>query len=362
MRLSLLPVLALAACGGAAAPAKPAPPPALPVEVLVVAERTLGQEVRAGGTLQPAEIRPATSRVAGVAETVSFRAGDVVQAGQALVEIEPERFRIAVERAGAALRKAEAQVDEMRASLDRRERLDAQGTGMVPAEEMVAWRSRLAQALADVALARAGLAQAQLDARDAVIRAPLPGVVESRTVQPGQYLTAGTVVATQVQRLPLRLSARVATAEAALLRVGQAAQVRTTAGTVLAGRLTLVGAAADAGSRTVEVVAEVAEAPPAVVAGCFAELIALGSDAVSRPAVPQAALRATERGYQGFVAVDEQGRTVARVRLVGVGLRTADGWIEARSGIAAGERMVVGGADSLRDGQAIDPRPSAAGR
>lgn len=350
--------LVLAACGGAPPPPKAAPPP-LPVEVQVVAERVVGQEVRSGGTLQPAEIMQATSRVAGVAESVSFRAGDMVQAGQTLVEIEPERFRLAVERAEATLRKAEAQVAEMRASLDRRERLNAEGTGMVPAEELVAWRSRLEQAVADVVLAKAGLAQARLDAREAVVRAPLTGVVESRSVQIGQYLMAGTVVATQVQRLPLRLSARVATAEAARLAVGQAAQVRTTDGTLLTGRLVLVGAAADAGSRTVEVVAEIAAAPPGVVAGGFAELLALGSDATPRPVVPQAALRATERGYQGFVAIEEQGRTVARARIIAVGLRSPDGLVEARSGLAPGERVIINGADALRDGQAVEIRPAS---
>jgi membrane fusion protein (multidrug efflux system)/multidrug efflux system membrane fusion protein len=351
----LVTVLLLSACG-ASPPAGPHQTWSMPVEVQPIVERAVGQEVRAGGTLEPAEIVLVTTRVQGGAERVLFQAGDTVQAGQVLVEIEPERYRIAVDRARALQAKAEAQLAEMQASLDRREHLDAQSQGTITTEELVTWRSRLAQAQADVALAQAGLAQAQLDARDAGVRAPLTGVIESRSIKAGQYLPVGTVVATQVQRLPLRLSARVDTAEASLLVVGQAAQAWITTGQRLDGRIVLIGSAADAGSRTVEVIAEVATAPPTVVAGCFAELVALGSDAAPRPVVPQAALRATERGYQGFVAVEEGGRTIARARIIEAGRRTADGWVEVRSGVAAGELLVVNGADSLRDGQAIAAR------
>jgi len=352
-------VLLLSACG-ASPPDKPKQTWLMPVDVQPISERLVGREVRAGGTLQPAEIVLITTRVQGNAERVLFQAGDTVQAGQVLVEIEPERFRIAVDRAHAQQHKAEVQVAEMQASLERRELLDAQGQGQIPAEELGAWRSRLAQAQADVALAKAEMEQAQLDARDAGIRAQLAGVIESRSVKAGQYLAVGTVVATQVQRLPLRLSARVTTAEATMLAIGQAAQVCLTTGQCLDGHLVLIGTAADAGSRTVEVIVEVPTAPPTVVAGCFAELVALGSDAIPSLVIPQSALRATERGYQGFVAVEEGGRSIARARIIEAGLRTADGWVEARTGVAAGELLVVNGADSLRDGQAINPRPVSA--
>lgn len=344
----------LTACGGGTTTAKPKPAWRIPVQAQAISERLVGQEVRAGGTLEPAEVVQVTNRVAGIAESVTFHAGDAVQAGQTLVAIEPERFRIAVERAQAAELKAAALVSEMRASLARREELAATGQGMVPAEELVAWRSRLAQAEADVALSKAGKAQAELDARDATIRAPLTATIESRSVKPGQFLAVGTVVATQVQRLPLRLSSRVTTAEAGFLAVGQQVRVLPTTGGELAGRLVLVGAAADAVSRTVEVIAEVVAAPPSVVAGSFAELVALASSATPRPVVPQSALRATERGYQAFVVVEKNGGPVAQARIIATGLRTADGWVEARSGVVAGEQLIVNGADSLRDGQAVE--------
>ncbi|MEK7415227.1 MAG: efflux RND transporter periplasmic adaptor subunit [Planctomycetota bacterium] len=344
-------VCLLASCGDSI-DTKPKAAWHMPVVVQPVTERLVGQEVRAGGTLEPAEVVQVTNRVSGIAETITFHAGDVVQAEQVLVAIEPERFRIAVERARAAQLKAEAQVVESSAALARREKL---GRDMVPDEELVTWQSRLAQANADVALAKAGKAQAELDARDAIIRAPLSAIIESRSVKPGQFLPVGVVVATQVQRLPMRLSARVTTAEAAYLVAGQQVRVVPTAGGELVGKLVLVGAKADAGSRTVEVIAEISAAPDTVVAGGFAELVAIAHSAQQRPAIPQRALRTTERGYVAFVAVAEGDHHVARVRLVEVGLRSSDGWVEIRSGLTAGESLITVGADGIRDGQTVDP-------
>jgi multidrug efflux system membrane fusion protein len=301
-----------------------------------------------------------TNRMAGVVERVAFNTGDTVKAGQVLVEIEPERFRIAVERARAGLAKAEAQVAEARASLTRRVDLGAQGSGLVPAEELAAWRSRLAQAEADAALAATGLAQAELDARYATVRAPLAAIIESRSVRIGQHLDVGAVVATQVQRLPMRLRARVSAAEAGVLAVGHAVRVLPAAGAPLAGRIVLVGATADPASRTVEVVAEISEAPPGVVAGGFAELLATASCPRPQPAVPQAALRATDRGYVAFVVERDGERQVARTRRVEAGLRSPDGWVEIRARPAARATLIVRGADGLRDGQEVAPQESAA--
>lgn len=350
MRIAAVVIaICLAACG------KPAPvvkkPYRMPVLAAAVAVSPLAQEVRLGGSLDPAELVQITSRVSGVAEQVRFNEGDRVEAGQVLVEIEPQRYRVAVERALAGLAKAEAQVAEARASLARREELAARNADLVQAEELAAWRSRLAQAEADAALARAGAAQAELDAHDAMIRAPIGGAIETRSVRLGQHLAVGTVVATQVRRLPLRLRVRATVEEAALLRLGMAVSVQAGEAS-LVGHLVQVGSAAEAATRTVPVVAEIPEPPASVVAGGFAELrVSAGGD--ERLAVPAAALRATERGWIAYVIEGSGETAVARRRVVGVGLRSADGRVEIRSGLAAGEQLIVRGADALRDGQPV---------
>jgi multidrug efflux pump subunit AcrA (membrane-fusion protein) len=65
--------------------------------------------------------------------------------------------------------------------------------------------------------------------------------------------------------------------------------------------------------------------------------------------IPQTAIRPTDRGFLAFVVEDE----VARERVLELGLRTADGRVEVRSGLAAGESLVVRGAEALRDGAKV---------
>jgi len=60
-------------------------------------------------------------------------------------------------------------------------------------------------AAAEVSQAQAALAQARLNLRDALVRAPVSGIIQTRTVQTGQYVQLGTVLATLVQRDPLLL-------------------------------------------------------------------------------------------------------------------------------------------------------------
>jgi multidrug efflux pump subunit AcrA (membrane-fusion protein) len=69
----------------------------------------------------------------------------------------------------------------------------------------------------------------------------------------------------------------------------------------------------------------------------------------SAPVIPQTAIRPSERGFLAFVVEDG----VARERVLTLGLRTADGRVEVRDGLAAGETLVVRGAEALADGAAV---------
>ncbi len=91
---------------------------------------------------------------------------------------------------------------------------------MIPGEEIESWRTRQRTAEADVAEKKAALAQAELNLRDAYVRAPVAGLIETRRVQTGQYVQPGTVLATLVRREPLLLRFSVPAPEAASLRTG----------------------------------------------------------------------------------------------------------------------------------------------
>ncbi len=327
-------------------------PVRFPVEVQPVEERVVEYAISAVGSVEAFEQVVVTSRVAGVIEKTRFQEGDFVTPETVLVEIEPERFELAVRSARAALGRAEAALAEARSGLERRERLNQTDPDLVRAEEVDSWRARVAVAEADVAERRAGLELAELNARDARVRPPVSGIVQSRNLETGRYVQPGTVVATLVQRDPLLLRFRVPERNAIDLRVGQPVRfrVRGDSTTFHEGRIQLVSAAADPRDRMVNVTARiVSSADPSLRPGAFVEVEAPVGGRPAAPVVPQTAIRPSERGFLVYVVEDG----VARERVLELGLRTTEGQVEVRSGLKPGDLLVVRGAEALRDGAAV---------
>jgi len=65
--------------------------------------------------------------------------------------------------------------------------------------------------------------------------------------------------------------------------------------------------------------------------------------------VPEIAIRATERGFLAYVV---QG-AVAQERAVQLGMHTSSGFVEVTQGLAAGDSLVVLGAEPLSDGAPV---------
>jgi len=333
-------------------------PLAFPVEVAPVAAATVEYSIRAVGSVEAFEKVSVTARVAGVVERVRFQEGDNVGTDRVLAEIEPDRFRLALEAARAELAKAEAARDEARLGLERRQAVNAKNPDLVRAEEVDSWRTRLASAEAEVARARAAAQLAELNLRDALVRPPVAGVIQSRDVETGGYVQPGTVIATLLRRDPLLLRFRVPETEAAPLAAGMAARFSLRGGRpeVHAATLTLVAAAADPSDRMVEVTARVdAAASGDLRPGAFAEVTLPVGSPRSAPVIPQTAIRPSDRGFLAFVVAD--GR--AHERVLELGLRTADGRVEVLSGLAVGESLVIRGGEALADGAAVSVRPGA---
>ncbi len=347
--------LALAGCDGQASDAKrPARPEVrFPVETAPVAARSVEYSVRAVGSIEAFEEVAVTARVAGVVERVRFREGDIVTAATPLAEIEPERYSLATQAAQAALAKSQATADEARNGLERRQAVNVKNPDLVRAEEVDAWRTRVAAAAAEIQQARAALALAELNQRDAIVRSPLAGVIQTRSIETGQFVSPGTEIATLVRRDPLLLRFRVPQNEATPLAAGMLARFTLRAGSErrYSARIRLVGAAADSRDRMVAVTAEVDDpAREELRPGTFVEVEVPVGGVAAAAVIPQTAIRPSEHGFLAFVIEGD----VAHERVLELGLRTAAGEVEVRKGLAAGELLVVRGAEALRDGAKVD--------
>ncbi|MFP2900470.1 efflux RND transporter periplasmic adaptor subunit [Corallococcus sp. 4LFB] len=339
-------------------------PTQFPVEVAAVEARDVEYAVNAVGAVEAFESVQITARVPGALERVTFSEGQVVKKGDTLAEIEPARYAIAVRAAEAALQKAQAALVEAKAGAERRAEVNAQSPGLLPAEQLETYQARAATAQADVAAAKAVLDQARLNQRDAYVRAPMDGVLQTRTVQTGQYVQPGVVLATLLRREPLLLRFNVPAADVARITPGMPARftVRSEGGTYEAN-ITYVSASADAQSRMVAVTAEVTgEDARKLRPGAFATVSVPVESRGDSPVIPQTAIRPSERGFLAFVVEDSK----ARERILELGLRTPDGKVEVKEGLKAGETLVVRGAEALRDGVAVRveeerPKPKVVG-
>jgi multidrug efflux system membrane fusion protein len=305
-----------------------------PVEVHPVESRQVEYSVSAVGSLDAFERVSVTARVAGAIERVLFREGQLVQKDQTLAEIEPERYRLAVAAAEATLQEALAGKAEAEAGYARRQDASAKHPGLIRGEEIETWRTKVMSTAAQVS-------QAQ----------PVTGVIQTRTVETGQYVPIGTVLGTLQRRDPLLLRFQVEEKDATPLHPGNVANFTIADdATPHSARITHVAAAANQTSRMVDVTANVLDSNhPELRPGAFARVtIPIGSPRLA-PVIPQTAIRPSEQGFLAYTVMNG----VATQRILTLGMRTADGQVEVKSGVAPGEVLVVRGAEALTNGAKV---------
>jgi RND family efflux transporter MFP subunit len=169
------------------------------VEVLTATRGAHPIKVQGTGTVQPRQEISLTPQVSGRVTKVAagFIAGGFFRQGEFLFQIEEADYRLAVDRAQAALAKAEYDLVAMQGQA-RIARQEWQRLQLGNAEEpnpLVLYEPQLKNAQAALLAANASLQQAQLDLQRTVLRAPFNAVIRSESVDLGQYVRAGTAVA-----------------------------------------------------------------------------------------------------------------------------------------------------------------------
>ncbi len=331
--------------GGAGGPRKAL---VFPVQTEPVEVREVEYSLGAVGSVEAFERVQITARVAGAVDRVRFVEGQRVKAKDLLVEIDARRYALMVRAGQAALDKVQATKNDADAAFERREQVQKTSPGLITPEELATFRSRAATAVADLAAAQVALEQAELNLRDAYVRAPVAGVLQTRTVSTGQYVQVGTALASMVHRDPMLVRFKVPEPDAQRVKVGMPLRFLASGDPKpLTAKIASVAETADETTRMVTITAEVEAADrDRARPGAFADVIVPVGGAREAPVVPQTAVRPSERGFLAFVV---EG-TTARERILVLGMRTTDGRVEVKDGLKAGERLVIRGAEALRDG------------
>jgi multidrug efflux system membrane fusion protein len=322
----------------------------IPVKAAPVQAQDVTYRIHALGSLEAEEMVQVTAEVEGALSEIRFHEGDRVTPQTVLALIDPERYRLEAERAEANHRKAVA--DEERAKADLRRREDLARDQLVAVEELNRNRQETERLIAEAAAAKAARDIALQNQQRSQVRARRAGVINSRQADPGQFVRAGTVLATLVDTSRLRLRFKISEAESLQAREGQTVSFKVGAAgdREFTGTIYHVGEVADPATRQVEVLAWVKN-PGDLKPGFFAEVDLPTGTRQGVLVVPETAIQASERGFVAFVVEDGK----ARVREVQIGLRTGGGGVEILSGLKPGEEVIVQGSDRLADGVPVRP-------
>lgn len=386
--LAAVAVLALAALGLAAMLLRPVAADAVQVHSGPLV-RTLQFSARVA-TLSRVDVgATVTARVG----RVLVREGQTVKAGALLVQLEEDELRaalrqaVAAERqaaariaglrgtgrqaASAAVAQAEAQLRNARAELARAEQLVAQGfvsasrlddarravdvaaaqrdAASAQAGALLDTGSDVAQAQAQLQLARAATQAAKARLAQARITAPADARVLIRSVEPGQIVQPGRALLSLALAGPTQLVALVDERFLGQLRVGQIASVVADAfpGQRFAARVLSLAPAVDSQRGAVEVKFALEGAPPDYLREDLTVSIEVETGRrQSALVIPLAALRGATS-----VLVAEGGR--AQARELQLGLRTLDA-VEVTRGLESGALVLI--EREPQAGQRVRPR------
>ena len=339
------------ACGGGQTAASARPQrSALRVRVASVQVQDVVHQIKALGSIEAQDMVQVTAQVEGVVSDVRFREGDRVSPATLLLRIDPDRFRVEAEQARAAREQATAELGRAQADLQRREAL-AQNE-LLSTEELTRSRGEQARLGAGLDVTKATYEIALQNQRRSEVKPPITGVINTRTVDTGQFVRMGTVLATIVDVSRLRLRFKLSEGESLRAREGGKVgfRVEPIGPKDFGAHIYHVGRVADPQTRQVEVLAWV-DSPDELKPGFFAEVTLEGGKKVGAVVVPESAIQASERGFVTYVVKEK----TAHVRPVGLGLRTGTGVVEILSGLSAGEVVVSEGSDRLADGMAVEP-------
>lgn len=359
--LALVTLPLLASCGRGSTPERPGAqrPVVTGVKTAVVNMMPIPTLYETSGVVESKNSSLVAAKVMGTVTSMRVDRGQVVRKGQVLLTIEAADAHEKVAQAEQGLEQAlqaKKMADQENAlaqsTFDRYKKLyDQKAIAQQEFDEM-STRQRMAvlkqqAAAAAVAQARAALAEARTYLGYTVVRAPINGIVVDKKVDTGSMATPGTPLVV-IEEPSYRISASL---DERFL------------GQVKKGTPVVVDMPGEAGSKTYPISQVTPGVDPATrtfnikialpySAGLQSGLyVKLDVPRGQRNAVmaPKAAIG--KRGQLDFVYVVGQGG-VLQLRAIRTG-QEYDGYVEALSGINAGERVTVSDFDRLGEGVAI---------
>jgi RND family efflux transporter MFP subunit len=343
------------------------------VRVLELSRESRQVVVHATGTVEASQLVEIVPQVSGKVEELARNlvAGGFFRKGELLFRVEDIDYRLAVDRARAAVAKAEFNLarEEGSARVARQEWERLRLNNDEDPHPLVLNEPQLNNARAELVAAGAALRQAEIDLERTRVRAPFDGMVLAKNIDLGQYVRSGTGVATVSGTETAEIIVPLPPDEAGWLEIpihgskrpGSKVMIRHQAGGrehTWEGQVSRSLGIIDPVSRMARLVVTVNDpynlggnrpaSHPALAMGMFVEVNFLGEPLSEVIAVPRQAVHENNTVW----LMDEDN--TLRMRKVEV-LRVEQNEVLVRDGLAAGERLVLTNLSGAVEGMALRP-------
>ena len=249
----------------------------------------VNREISLYGRTEPDRIASLRSEVKGLVNEVHVAEGDTVTKGQKIVSLENTDMQSRLLSAQAILKQRKVELKGAKA-------LKAKGYQSETA---------LAQATANLEMAKADVVSYELAIFKSHIIAPFDGIVDERFVEEGDYLRDGDKIATLVDLDPLVISANLTEVNVHGLKTEQLATGRTAAGDELQGNVRYISSSSEPGTNTFKIEVEVPNPDLSQLAGMSTEL-ALHLEPAWAMRISPAVMALDEKGNLGVKVVENQ--------------------------------------------------------
>ena len=309
------------------------------------------------GTVTPLATATVRSQISGTLVEVDYREGQTVAKGDFLAQIDPRPYQVALEQAQGTLAKDEALLQQAQSDLTRYQTLIRQDS--IARQQVDTQESLVHQYEATLRTDQAGIDAQNLNLAYARITAPIEGRTGLRQVDAGNYVqaggTPGLVVITQLRPITVIFSLPEDELAAVQKRLHAGAKLRVTlrdrsdSTEIATGALDTIDNVVDVATGTFKLRATFPNDDETLFPNQFVNVQLLVDTQEGATLVPNSAV---QTGIPGTYVYLVNADSTVSVRPVAVG--ATDGARTAiMSGLAVGDRVVVDGADRLRDGSKV---------
>ncbi|PSM13163.1 efflux RND transporter periplasmic adaptor subunit [Stenotrophomonas maltophilia] len=356
--VALIAALALAMTACSTPEATPEATPR--VSVVTVGPQVVQRDDELPGRVAAVRTAQIRAQVGGIVQRRLFDQGAEVSAGQALFQIDPAAFRADVDSALAALQRSEAALGRSRVQSQRLHALAA--VQAVSQQHRDDASAEYEQARAAVNEARAILARRQLDLRYATVSAPIAGRIDQALVTEGALVGVADAepmaVVQQIDQVYVDVRQPAAQLES-LQRSAGGGELPVTiigaAGKPLTERGQLLFSGINVDTRTGDVILRILVDNPQrqLLPGMYVRAKVPRGAPASALTVPQQAVLRSAGGQAYAWVIAGDGKAV--IRTLEVDGSVDRQWL-VRTGLKAGEKVVVEGQERLQEGVVVDAR------